>query len=1003
MLALAGLAGLVLALPASAQEVPVSLRDSVPIGSDGLCEMQIQSPTAQDGLFYRRYAVICQDASIAVGSLAVLPSTGPEAALSALSDDGRTCREGELSNLPQGIESARAFACREEGNELNRLLIVGSANGYTYVAEGISIYQDALRLGMATLASDREIAGTVEIPLTLAADASAFARAQAEAIGPDSALEEAYRRANAGNYAEAAEFFSASADGLEGEEATEALLNTALQQSNLGNYLEAALLFIDIRSLIGEDPILTRMARNFEALDALNRERPAEAIMTLDVPLPGDAADLDALSRMELSIPLAERLAAENGNAISGATGALTELEHAQLLDAQALQIRATALRAQGRPQDARAALVQAREQLLTVRDGRVVTVLWLRAQVLGEIAEIDERAGDLGGAEALHQQAIALLESFYPGSPALVSAQAQYAGFLARNGREEQALSVYRTLVQSADSKPAASLRQLLAPYFALLAERDGQGVAEEMFAASQLMLRPGLAQTQAVLARELSAGSDEAAQLFRQSLNVSRGIEQLRVRIAQAELDANVEGAAPDSQIGDLRQQLDTLQIRQLEMQQQLAEYPRYRVVEDSRMDLASLQATLQPGEAYYKLVMLDEASYAIYAEADMARAFRIDADSDEIGSMVDTLRDSIAVDLAGQTITYPFEIQTARTLHAQLFGPVASDLNDARHLVFEPDGAMLRLPVNLLVTDDASVAAHGARMANGGDEFDYRGTAWMGRDMPITTSVSPSSFRDVRAARASDARLDYLGLGQNQPLGASPLPALARGSLGMVSDRCRWGASAWNDPIAATELRAAQDALQANGAEARLLTDAAFNDSALLGMDQLDEYRILHFATHGLVTAPASECPPRPALLTSFGGENSDGLLSFSEIFDLQIDADLVILSACNTASEGGLVASREAGISGAGDFALDGLVRAFVGAGGRTVMASHWPVPDDFNATQRLVTGVFSAAPGDTTGEALRRAQLGLMDEAQTSHPFYWAAFAVVGDGTIPVVR
>lgn len=130
----------------------------------------------------------------------------------------------------------------------------------------------------------------------------------------------------------------------------------------------------------------------------------------------------------------------------------------------------------------------------------------------------------------------------------------------------------------------------------------------------------------------------------------------------------------------------------------------------------------------------------------------------------------------------------------------------------------------------------------------------------------------------------------------------------------------------------------------------------------MEDRDECRILHFATHGLVTTPALDCPPRPALLTSFGDADSDGLLSFAEIFDLQIDADLVILSACNTASRVGMVAAREAGVSTGGDFALDGLVRAVVGAGVRTVVASHWPVPDDYDATRRFISGFFESGQG-----------------------------------------
>jgi CHAT domain-containing protein len=91
-----------------------------------------------------------------------------------------------------------------------------------------------------------------------------------------------------------------------------------------------------------------------------------------------------------------------------------------------------------------------------------------------------------------------------------------------------------------------------------------------------------------------------------------------------------------------------------------------------------------------------------------------------------------------------------------------------------------------------------------------------------------------------------------------------------------------------------------------------------------------------------------------------------------------------------------------VTSGGEFALDGLVRAFVGAGGRTVLASHWPVPDDFNATGRLIAGLF-AADDRATGEALRESQLSLMDDADTSHPFYWSAFAIVGDGAARLAR
>jgi CHAT domain-containing protein len=312
------------------------------------------------------------------------------------------------------------------------------------------------------------------------------------------------------------------------------------------------------------------------------------------------------------------------------------------------------------------------------------------------------------------------------------------------------------------------------------------------------------------------------------------------------------------------------------------------------------------------------------------------------------------------------------------------------------------MLKLPLNLLVMDDASLASYRTRART--DEFDFRGITWVGRGRDISTAVSARAFRDVRAAPASRAPLEYLGFGANSRV--PPLLQLTGAGRGDGPADCDWPLAAWNNPVSANELLTARAVIGAG--KSRLLTGDAFTDAKLKQQDDLSQYRILHFATHGLVAAPKPQCPAQPALLTSFettpsGQLASDGLLTFREIFDLRLDADLVILSACDTAGAAGAAATREAGLVGGGDFALDGLVRAFVGAGGRSVMASHWPLPDNFRATERLIGGMFQAPPGSSVASALRTAQLGLMDEAATSHPYYWSGFALIGDGARPVLK
>ena len=988
------------AAPVQAQQTPLSLRDSFPIGSNGLCEAQIMSPEPGAGLFDRRYSVVCRDAAAPVGTLWVVRPAEGENGWRRFTASGADCRPLENLEAPGTLTSAQTLQCTEPDSAIRRTLRISEADGRVFAASGIAAYDDALRLGLASLAANEVATGAVEIPLTQASDAQAFARAQAAAISSDAVLAEAYRRANAGEFAEAAEFFARSGDTLSGQGATEARLNEALVQSNLGNFSRAEEIFRQVRGTPQGSPVLERLLRNYETLDALNRGNPAEALAILDQPLTADFAASEQLADLEIGSALAERLAAEGDRGIGGLSNDLTPLERAQLLDGQSDYLRATAMRLEGRDADAAAALARALTSLTEVRGGNVASIIWLRAQVLGELAEIEERGGNLAGAEGLHRESIALLQPVYPGSPALLSARAQLAGLFARSGRDAEAIALYGEIVADSEGRPAPALRTLLAPYFELLLKNQSAGeAAAGMFDASQLLLRPGLAQTQAVLARELSGGSDEASQLFRKTINIQRAIERTRAALALDEASVAEQPPEVAAAIAEKRALLEGLLTEQAELQQQLAQYPRYRVVSDRRVTLSDMQGLLREGEAYVKLVTLEDDAYMIYAAPGEAMAYEVGASPAELERAVDKLRASIAINENGQIVTFPFDLVAARELYVTLFAPVSERLPGLQHVVFEPDGAMLRLPINLLVTDDASVERYAARQtAPKSDEYDFRDTAWLGRNVDVSTAVSPAAFRDIRNAPTSSAKMAYAGFGQNVPIGESVAdPSNVRSALAGGAN-CTWAPAIWNNPIAADELRSVAGRLSASGAQTEVLTGKEFTDTALLAMPDLDEYRILHFATHGLVTAPEPGCPPRPALLTSFGMGDSDGLLSFAEIFQMDIDANLVILSACDTAGSATVGATQEAGLSGGGEFALDGLVRAFVGAGGRTVLASHWPVPDDYNATQRLVVGLFDEQ-GVETAEALRRSQLELMDQPETSHPFYWAAFAVIGDGAI----
>lgn len=1007
--AVIGLAALAIgAAPAGA--VTPSLADSYRLGSGGgvLCRVQTRArDAAMATMFDRSWAIVCRDAAKPIGTVRALRGSDATARATAARADTATCtgstREAvdDLGNVEVGNCTLNIAAVGYKVYTLRR-------GNVTWIAEGLGGYDSALKLALRTAVADRLVPGKVTVATTSVDDPASFARVQAGTLDPDQALAEGYRRNNSGDYAEAAEFFDTlqqrvAAGTGKADRSGEYRINQALQKSNLGEFAEAEALFAEARALPTTDRVQTRLRRNFEALHLLNQQRYSDALARLDQPVVPLA---DTRSRTDGAVEIGAAIAAEINSGVPvakrlGATEStsLTADERAEIIDAQALQIKGTLLRLTGKAAEARTVLEMAGAQAVAVRNGRVLSIVRLRSQVLAETGLALEDLGDIAGGEARLRDALALLETRYPQTIAVNGARARLAAYLARHGQTVAAMTEFRAVVQSAAETRSSvtGLGNLLSPYFALLVDAmpSNPALADDFFLATQTLVRPGVADTQAVLARELSEGSSAGSRLFRQARTLERDIERTRIELANL-LATPQQSAEIRQAIVALNADLAQYSAEQTATQAELSAFSQYRALTPSALTLGELKTTLKTGEAYLKLTIAGRGVFAILATPDSAKAWRVALSPDQLDVAVNSLRDTIVVNENGQLNTYPFDVEAAHSLYVALAGPAAAQLPDVKHLIFEPDGAMLRLPVDLLVTDAASVARYKARTVDANaDQFDFTGTKWLGRTTKVSTAVAARAFRDVRGVPQSAATAQYLGFGQNAPVGGFVRASVTRGLSGGNAIDCAWPVAEWSKPISAAELRVASAA--AGGSGNTVVTDADFTDTAVKSRADLANFRILHFATHGLVTAPRPECPARPALLTSFAGAGSDGLLDFGEIYALKIDADLVILSACDTAGTATVAATRAAGISSGGGNALDGLVRAFIGAGGRSVLASHWPAPDDFNATERLISGLFKAGGTATVGEALMGAQAALMDEAQTSHPYYWAGFAVVGDG------
>ncbi len=305
-------------------------------------------------------------------------------------------------------------------------------------------------------------------------------------------------------------------------------------------------------------------------------------------------------------------------------------------------------------------------------------------------------------------------------------------------------------------------------------------------------------------------------------------------------------------------------------------------------------------------------------------------------------------------------------------------------------------------MLVTDQASADAFKQRVVlyrQGKDVDLYQKTAWLGRNTNVSLEVSAEGFIQSRQASRSQGSKAFIAFGDPITQGVTDprlFALLINPDQGRSKDVCE--PERLEMGAALQRLKGAAEAIHDIGVELKATPDdlvlgEAFTDTAVKARKDLDQYRVVFFGTHGLLPA-AGDCLPEPALVTSLGAGDSDALLGVSEIFNLKLDADLVVLSACDTG--GGASVSARTGVAGSGA-ALDGLARAFIYAGARNLVVSHWQIPETSN--QLIMTSVFRPGSGDQA-EALRRAQLFLMDDKAYSHPFYWAAFSLVGDGDRP---
>lgn len=573
-------------------------------------------------------------------------------------------------------------------------------------------------------------------------------------------------------------------------------------------------------------------------------------------------------------------------------------------------------------------------------------------------------RLGRLYGLAGRHEEAKAMFDAALPqlraklpaNHPNLIVVEQMRANALAEAGEAPAAFRDLAPVIKASESRfldiatselemrSVANFNHNLFRDFAWIALRAG--ALEDAWRSAQLATLGELAVS---TARIRYPGDSEG---FRDALEKLRQAQRAQDKARQDLASAKVEPAALETAIAAREQALAQLSRR----------YPDYQAkLRPSPVSIAQTQAGLGPGDAIIVPMALGGRAVTVVVTRDRLAWDETPVAWNEVSRLARRLRASLDSTGAAGAGHGTFDAETAYRLYQLFFTPAIRDkLKFKSRLIFPAGGALAQIPPGVLLE---------APLRQG------RPPAYLVRS--FATTIWPDLQAGLAAASADGGSFAGIGDPALGPVGT--VRALRSAAIDVGDVR-----SLPSLPGAGDELRQMKAAL--GSGQSLLLTGANATEAAVRSAD-LAHYRVVAFATHGLVSGQI-EGLEEPALVLTPGGtgtSTNDGLLLASDIASLKLDADWVILSACSTAAGDGRTSA-----------AYGGLARAFRVAGARSLLLSHWPLRDDVAAylSVRTIAGVRS---GLSRAEALRRAQLALLADPKVSGaaaPALWAPLVLI---------
>jgi CHAT domain-containing protein len=914
--------------------------------------------------------------------------------------DNRFRCETPVATTILGGNPAELMQCTRLVGGWAHVAMVALVNNTVWYADGVLPAAQMMERSIGVLAG---VTRADAVAPTSGADALLASRLAARAfssgdIGQFETLMGAGTRANLADNPGAAESaFRAAlalqqkALGKDNPNTSTALMSLALQLSDEGRYTEADALFADAGKLAPAAADATAKARllHYRALDAMNQGQLDQALTLLtqadeayasEVPAdalaakPRPAGGANAFARAG-RIRLADLMPSQDLLTDPRAQAALLGLVEVR-------RNRAVVLRLMGRGEEANALLTSASD--LARGNG-------LSRPIVN--ARLYRTSGLTAAAQGLDDQALAdLLQSTtafdrsLPGSKPLADTYLLRARQLAKAGRGESALPVCHNAVASLTALKAGTTPVLMAScldVYAAAADRQKdqrQALLAEMFTAAQLAQGGVTSQQIAQATARLSENSRDpkVAEAIRHRQDASATLSDLyrkRDEIAAARQGAS---AVPNAATGiDLDKQISDAQSALADADASLqAASPNYGQLVQQVVPAKDVFAALHPSEAFAAISLSDEDGWVFLLRDGSITVSRIDGGLTQVAELVRRVRAGIELTTAGLPV---FDVADAQKLYQLTLGGVAGAMDGVKSLVVAPTGPLLALPFGVLLTGPAEPTG-------------LADAPWLVRKFTLAHVPAPSNFVSLRRiATGSRATHPWFGFGDFHPVTLAQAERTFTGAGCVESAKLLAGLPPL--PYARKELEAARGLLGADASDE--LLGPAFTADAVLKA-RLKDYRILQFSTHALLPSEL-RCQSEPSIITSAppNAPTANGaLLTASAVVGMDLDADLVVLSACNSGGPGGTTAGES----------LSGLARAFFYAGARSLAVTHWAVNDQVAAflvvdtLRRMRENANLGVAG-----ALRDAQLAMLADAgkglpaEIAHPFFWAPFAVIGEG------